>query len=782
MNEKILEKSDEIEKDYKPEEVKIIKNENNSIFCLNIFIIIFIILCILSLLSLIVFTYFHHIILMITFSCLLLIFFIILTILKFKKNIKLEDKQKAYNKNIIIIENENNKLLNRINVFNNEKNKFEEQINKLNLDKNKYEEQINKFNDEKTRFEKDKQIYNIDKNKIENEKDVLEEENKKVKEEILILKNEQIKNEDIIEKLKEDKKNLEKEKENKIQEVINEQKNLEEENKRLKEEILILKNEKIKNEDIIEKLKEDKKNLEMEKENKSKSKEVINEKELEIEKKNLEEERINELKKQMFERQKKLRGQKDKKKKKYKNRIKNLFDEDEDEDEEEYEDEEEDENSISFDKEKNKKDKNEKEEEESEEEEKEKKRDSEEEEKNENEKNKEIGDKKEIINNKINEVLEDMCIYGNITKKEIKEEKEKNPEKFIDKSEALKLEKTNQGLFALGLLSQNLEALGIETVIEKNDNIEDEEDESTTSLQFISNGLHQKRKYNLHFDFGEKRNEELLNDKNEYEKFKEILKLKLSKDYNIPTNKIIVTFPQKGSLQVQVIFQSDEFNDLSLEEFKSKFKNDDEFEELKNLKEIHSDILLGACKLSEKQLDYRGNRSDGWGVGEMRGNKPYDPPVGWIGIGLKVLDKYNDNTWIGMDNIDGEWCVAYHGVGTGQSSENVKNITGLIYKGSFKKGWRQAHYDCEDKFHPGNEVGEGVYCTPTIATAEEYAGESTINGKDYLTVLMVRVKPDAIRSCTCEKDYWVVNGTTDEIRPYRILYKEVGKDEDMEEY
>ena len=115
-----------------------------------------------------------------------------------------------------------------------------------------------------------------------------------------------------------------------------------------------------------------------------------------------------------------------------------------------------------------------------------------------------------------------MCIYGNITKKEIKEEKEKNPEKFIDIPEALKLEKTNQGLFALGLLSQNLEAMGIETVIEKNDNIEDEEDESTTSLQFISNGLHQKKKYNLHFYFGEKRNEELLNDKMNLKNLKKI--------------------------------------------------------------------------------------------------------------------------------------------------------------------------------------------------------------------------------------------------------------------
>ena len=36
---------------------------------------------------------------------------------------------------------------------------------------------------------------------------------------------------------------------------------------------------------------------------------------------------------------------------------------------------------------------------------------------------------------------------------------------------------------------------------------------------------------------------------------------------------------------------------------------------------------------------------------------------------------------------------------------------------------------------------------------------------------MVRVNPESIRGCKCNKDYWVVNGTNDEIRPYRILYK-----------
>jgi len=56
-------------------------------------------------------------------------------------------------------------------------------------------------------------------------------------------------------------------------------------------------------------------------------------------------------------------------------------------------------------------------------------------------------------NKKINEVLEDMCIYGEITKKEIKKEKEEHPEKFVETSQALNMENQDPGLFALGLIS-----------------------------------------------------------------------------------------------------------------------------------------------------------------------------------------------------------------------------------------------------------------------------------------------------------------------------------------
>ena len=51
---------------------------------------------------------------------------------------------------------------------------------------------------------------------------------------------------------------------------------------------------------------------------------------------------------------------------------------------------------------------------------------------------------------------------------------------------------------------------------------------------------------------------------------------------------------------------------------------------------------MGAVKISRNNLDPNGNRIDGWGVGEKRGGRDYDPPIGWIGIGLKICGKYDN--------------------------------------------------------------------------------------------------------------------------------------------
>ena len=70
-------------------------------------------------------------------------------------------------------------------------------------------------------------------------------------------------------------------------------------------------------------------------------------------------------------------------------------------------------------------------------------------------------------NEEYNQELEDMCIYSNIIKKEIKEEKQKTPENFIEIKDALNLGENDKETFALGLLANNLQEKGIEVAIKK---------------------------------------------------------------------------------------------------------------------------------------------------------------------------------------------------------------------------------------------------------------------------------------------------------------------------
>ena len=403
--------------------------------------------------------------------------------------------------------------------------------------------------------------------------------------------------------------------------------------------------------------------------------------------------------------------------------------------------------------------------------------------------------KVEDVKKKI-ETIKDMCILGDIMKKEIIAEKKEKPEKFIPIEEAVK--KEDKSTFILGLLAQKLENCGITTAIE-NDKVEEEEkenekeiDESGTSLQFLINGLATKKKYNLHFDINEKRNEELLNDKEEQDKFINNLRKKLAKKYNISEEEIIITNPQRGSFQLSVIFlfQSEDF-DLELEDVKETFKDEPE---LVKLKEIQKELLFTGCKLKKSMLDARGNNADGgWGKGEKRGGEEYIPPEGWIGYGLKVLDKYDlekegkQNDWLAYDNREGEWCVAYHGVGSEYSSKEVAKAVNGIANFTLKEKKNlnnnineeeddEEEYDYaedDDIRHPGNKVGRGVYCSPNPDVMDNYAGKVEINNEIYKMGFMLRVNPEKIRVPVGNLNFWVLNGNTDEVRPYRILIKKV---------
>ena len=81
--------------------------------------------------------------------------------------------------------------------------------------------------------------------------------------------------------------------------------------------------------------------------------------------------------------------------------------------------------------------------------------------------------------------------------------------------------------------------------------------------------------------------------------------------------------------------------------------------------------------------------------------------------------------------------------------------------------------------------GDGVYLSPDISEAQDYSQDKhgiCLNGKEYYIVFMCRVNPYKVRFVKKEyAKYWVVGGdsfkkgnkSSDEIRPYRILVKEM---------
>jgi len=158
-----------------------------------------------------------------------------------------------------------------------------------------------------------------------------------------------------------------------------------------------------------------------------------------------------------------------------------------------------------------------------------------------------------------------------------------------------------------------------------------------------------------------------------------------------------------------------------------------------------------------------------------RGGKTYYHPIGWIGLALKIKDKYGkSNVWIGKDGLKGEWAVAYHGVGKGNEFEKVLNI---LNKG-LRPGPNQFY-----SYHLNNNslckdlyCGKGVYFAPEIDVAEKYANKLKLGGykENIQFAIMARVNPLRAREPDIYPTNWVLNGNTDEIRQYRLLVKYTG--------
>ena len=356
-------------------------------------------------------------------------------------------------------------------------------------------------------------------------------------------------------------------------------------------------------------------------------------------------------------------------------------------------------------------------------------------------------DKKNLMI-KMNEV-------GTIYAEKINLIKKINPDYFLNIDEIIKNE--NNDFFPISILAKNLEKNGLLIAVEENENVSNEE--ILRNAQYISNGLCNSRKYEIRFDFDEKRNKELLEDLNVQNLFNKEIINEISKITQTPIKDIILCNPRKGSYKIDIFFSN------VYKGFEGIVKILKKLSTKCNNIEIKEKPLLEGMILNTKMFDKRGNRNDGWAENEYRGGFPYYPPKGWTGYGINVKNKFDkgDNTWLHYDDsYDGVWSVVYHGT----SLKYAKSIMEI----GLQRGNNQYYKDDYDENHPNKKVGDGVYTSPFIEIAESYSNEV----KGYFCAFMCRANPKLARICN-EGKYWVLEGTSKDLRPYRLLIKKKHK-------
>ena len=178
------------------------------------------------------------------------------------------------------------------------------------------------------------------------------------------------------------------------------------------------------------------------------------------------------------------------------------------------------------------------------------------------------------------------------------------------------------------------------------------------------------------------------------------------------------------------------------------------------LKEVKEEKIIEGIILNKCMLDSRGDNKDGnWGYYEQRGGEDYLPPSGWDRYGLNVFDKYDNrnNDWLKYDNTKGEWCIAYGWLTYDKETVNLS----------------KKYENDNDIRHNGCKVGKGIYCSQNPEIMEELTQEVKLNGEKYKLGLMLRVNPDKFRCPENNDELWVVEGHSDEIRPYGLLIKKI---------
>ncbi|KAF0436911.1 ubiquitin-domain-containing protein [Gigaspora margarita] len=162
-----------------------------------------------------------------------------------------------------------------------------------------------------------------------------------------------------------------------------------------------------------------------------------------------------------------------------------------------------------------------------------------------------------------------------------------------------------------------------------------------------------------------------------------------------------------------------------------------------------------------------------------RGKEEYNRPCGWKRISVKVLNKYEGNNWLGVkgrktkyETSPNEWPVSYHATSR-IGSKSMADIGYEMIKG--KNKLRKKFLGCFCCFKSNNqkqlqfefEFENGIYTTPDVKLAEEFATRFSYEGENYLVMFQNRVNPNTLVKAG---DFWLLPKVED-VRTYGICIK-----------
>ena len=346
--------------------------------------------------------------------------------------------------------------------------------------------------------------------------------------------------------------------------------------------------------------------------------------------------------------------------------------------------------------------------------------------------------------------FEEIINFFRILNKYIIFEKLKNPNNYINVNEIIKdynkvnknLNSKDSGVFILSLLSKYYAKKGIEINITKvKDRRLKDINIDLASIQYLFS-FGEMKKYVLHFDFGEKSNQEILNNEEIKNNFIVKMKNKIISILKIDINNIILTNIHYGCVTIDCIFLNQK---IIYEKLKEKLNN-----ESMQIKNIEEKPLIESLQISLNILDPMGDRPEGfWTLGSQGntiGGKAYITPLdGWSGLGLNVAYKYDsgNNNWLGYENQTGEFVIAYMGI------NKIFGDNNLIIN------------------------NDSVFLFQNPKKAENNSAIINMIGYQIKILFMCRVNPRKIRELRNYPDNWILSPTSDEIRPYRILVKKI---------